>query len=222
MDEEPSKPADSRPAKPDDTGTAKKPDEKPAANLEKVDLLKLVNLQRPELVIKGRWRYVGKALVSPLDEMARVQIPYVPPEEYDLRIVAERKQGIDTVTIGVVLPNYRTFVTIDAGSTNGYYSGMQGIDGLSLLRRSEYKVVGPLMVKGKPNTIVCKVRRQEIAVIVNGRTIVDYRDDFRRLICGQDWEGTIPQVFVLGSWQSSYHFTAVELTPLSGEGKVVE
>jgi hypothetical protein len=221
-EDEPTKPADSPPDKPDDKASPKKPDDKPAANLAKVDLLKLVNLQRQELVVKGRWRYVGKALVSPLDDMARIQIPYVPPEEYDIRVVAERKQGVDTMVIGLVLPKYRTFVNIDAGNNIGYHSGFQGIDGLSLVRRLDYKVAGPQMVKGRPNTIFCKVRKQDVSVAVNDREIVRYQGDFSRLRCGQDWEGPIPQVFILGSWQSSYHFTAVELTPLSVEGKVLE
>jgi hypothetical protein len=202
--------------------SASKPDQLGAANLAKVDLLKLINPLKPRHMVKGEWRFDDKALVSPLDEFARVQVPYAPPEEYDLRVVAERLQGDDTFVIGLPLPVGRTFINLDAGPSVGYYSGLQGIDAVPLIARDEGKVSGQVLKDGKPNTIVCKVRKQSLTLMVNGRFLVEYSGDYRRLECGPDWDSPQAKAVILGSWQTSYRLTEVELTPVSGAGKVIE
>jgi hypothetical protein len=187
-----------------------------------VDLLKLANPIKNKYAVKGRWHFNGKTLVSPLDENARIQLPYVQPEEYELRVVVQHKQGQETMALGLPLPDFRTFVIFDAGSTNGYYSGFQLVDGLSLRLRNEYLVRGPVLTKGSPSTILCKVGREELTVTVNERVIAQYAGNFQRLRCKEEWEGPIKGVPTLGSWQGSYHFSAVELTPVSGPGRPLE
>jgi hypothetical protein len=221
--EQPPAPPVKRDDPPPPAAEPEKPDNKEQPpDLSKVDLLKLVSPPRSRDVVKGKWNMSGKTLVSPLDPEARIQIPYLPPEEYDLRIVAERKQGPDCVCVGFPVPGLRTFMNIDAGNNIGYVSGLQGIDAVPMMARRDGSFYGPLMVKGRKNTIEIKVRRQSITIIVNNRTIVNYTGDFRRLQCGDGWEAPLQGAFIIGTWKSSYHFSAIELTPVSGPGKVVD
>jgi hypothetical protein len=102
-------------------------------------------------------------------------------------------------------------------------SGVQTVDGVSLRNRTEAKYQGPVMVRGKPTTIVCKVRKQELGVTANDRPLFQYEGDFRRIAGpAKDWDVPTPQVFVLGTWQCSYQFSAVEITPVSGPGKILD
>lgn len=228
VEEEP-KPREQPPAppvkkeEPPPAAEQEKPDNKEQPpDLSKVDLLKLVSPPRSRDVVKGKWSMSGKALVSPLDPEARIQIPYLAPEEYDLRIVTERKQGPDCVCVGFPVPGLRTFMNIDAGNNIGYVSGLQGIDQIPMMARNEGAVRGPLMIKGRKNTIEIKVRRQSITILVNNRQIVHYTGDFQRLRAGDNWDAPLQGAFIIGTWKSSYHFYAIEVTPVSGPGKVVE
>jgi len=62
-----------------------------------VDLLMLIDANRD--AIAGKWSSKGKTLVSPPNQLDRLQIPYIPPDEYDLLVVVERKEGNDTISI---------------------------------------------------------------------------------------------------------------------------
>ena len=66
-----------------------------------VDLLKLI---RPDKdAVKGKWSFQGDTLISPADALARVKIPYEPPEEYDLTVVTERKTGNNSLVVGLMV-----------------------------------------------------------------------------------------------------------------------
>src|SRR5262249_27157828 len=84
-----------------------------ATQAGEVDLLALVRLD--ENVVSGTWKKTNEgALLSPAEPEARVQIPYAPPEEYDLRVVALRKSSdFRSFHIGLVAGGRQFLVTLD-------------------------------------------------------------------------------------------------------------
>jgi hypothetical protein len=64
---------------------------------EAPQLLKLVDPARDAAA--GAWRAEKGALVSAASPRARVEIPWRPPEEYDLKVTFVRRQGSEDVAI---------------------------------------------------------------------------------------------------------------------------
>lgn len=77
-----------------------------------VDLLALIDLKKDAVL--GDWTLSGGVLTSPLvKDYARAQIPYVPPEEYDLEIAVRREGSMEGLSIGLVGGGRQFLLTVD-------------------------------------------------------------------------------------------------------------
>jgi hypothetical protein len=91
--------------------------------------------------VEGVWKNDGGALVSAKAAHARCEIPWKAPEEYDLRAVFTRREGVDDVAILLPWKNATFLWTIRA------------------------------LENGVPNTAVFRVRKDGIASILKGDRI---------------------------------------------------
>lgn len=186
--------------------------EEPAAAEGAVDLLSEIELPKGQL--NGRWTIQDGALISPMtrgDIPAKLTIPVRPPESFQLIVVMERLQGQDSITFGFPVGGQDVMVCIDG--YGGIYSGINLID-RATADRNESSRRGPFLRNGEPNTIVCTVGPDSVHATVNGKTAVDWRGDVRRLSLDRRWpHGPLGQI-ELGSWQTSYRITRLELRPL--------
>ncbi len=69
-------------------------EDKPASSKKKakpIDLLKMVDPVRH--AAGGKWLIQKQGLISNSEGICKLMIPYQPPEEYDLEIVAQRVRG---------------------------------------------------------------------------------------------------------------------------------
>src|SRR6185503_6591587 len=97
---------------------------KPAAP-RAVDLLALVDPKRDG--VSGDYVMDGRTLVTPAaTDYARIQIPYVPPAEYDLVMEVERTQGDNCLAIGLV--GQQQFVCVLDGGFGTDNSALDVID----------------------------------------------------------------------------------------------
>ena len=70
----------------------------------------------------------------------------------------------------------------------------------------------------KPRTVLCSVRKGSIQVSVDGRTLIRWRADYGRVSLPTKWQVSDKRLGFLGSWKSSFHFSRIVLTPVSGRG----
>ncbi|MGH2690166.1 MAG: hypothetical protein ACRDKW_15375, partial [Actinomycetota bacterium] len=84
----------------------------PSTGSKTIDLLKLVDPAKDS--VQGAWRFEGTALVTGPARFSRLQIPYVPPAEYDLRAVVERKDGSNSIVFGLVAGGRQFCFVLDA------------------------------------------------------------------------------------------------------------
>jgi hypothetical protein len=182
---------------------------------EGVDLLKLID---PETdAIQATWKSVDGKLISPPDPMARVQVPYAPPEEYDLHLVVERnQQAPESVNLGLVAGGSRVMVYIDGW--DGTRSCLGALRGAT---EAEATYKGKILEEDRPNTIVCSVRKKRLTVTVNGTAIIDWVADYRRTCLDPSWTTPNPKALVLGTYRTRYLISKCLLVPVSGEGKAL-
>ena len=146
-----------------------------------VDLLAWIDPAEHSVPPKSRWTLKGKTLVSAgnLDDQrfTRLQIPCVPPAEYDLTVAVECRTPGGPFAIGLVAGGRQFVVALDAASVAAGLFG--GKDSHALAARSPNDRLawkGAPFVEGKPSTIVCSVRRTALRVTVNGQVAIDWRN----------------------------------------------
>jgi len=180
-----------------------------------IDLLKLVDPKQDR--VAGEWAFDGRTLVSPALPFGRITVPYVPPEEYDLRIVAERAGTGNSLSVGLV-GGGRQFLLIIDGMVPEAKSGLDLVDGRAFYDNATTHL-GQLLGDGRTGSILISVRKKRVQVSVDGRSVVDWKADFARVSLWPSWTMPRADTLFLGAWTSPQRVHRLELTPVTGQGK---
>lgn len=183
----------------------------PGKGAPPVDLLKLIDPKRD--AVEGEWKFEEGVLVTSTIAFGRVQIPYAPPEEYDLRVVAERKSKVNSIVLGLVAGGRQFAVMIDAFG-HDTTSGVDRVDDKAF-PDNETAFKGVLLTNDKPSTILVSVRKASLVVTVDGRKIVDWKADYKRASLYPNWVVPRKDALFLGAWTSLYRIHALELMPMT-------
>ena len=182
-----------------------------------IDLLKLIEPARD--TVQGEWKLERGALVCVRKlPWARLQIPYIPPDEYDLVVVAERQEGLEAINIGLVRGGTLFHVVLDGFAHKGLQSGLSTLDG-KWADANETTVKGQLFTNGTPSMVVCSVREAGVKVTVDGREVIDWTGDYGRLGNIKPLEMPEPRALYIHSYQCRYRFSRYELRLVSGRGR---
>lgn len=182
-----------------------------------VDLLKLIDPKRD--AISGEWKKEKDSLLMPAGtSMVWLQIPYLPPDEYDLRIVATRKAGTKDLFLGVVGGGRPTVIHIDGGYA-GSKGGIQTIDGKSWEDNESTYRDQKFFSDDKPHTVMVSVRKKELTVSIDGKTVIQWKADYSKL--SGESQVPNPKALALANWESSFEFIQIQLATISGTGKQI-
>lgn len=180
-----------------------------------VNLMKLIDLKKDAL--SGTWTVDGNSLVSPAGDNRRLQIPYDPPEEYDLKIVAARRGGPNAALImGLVGGNRQFCMDLDGwdGSTGGL-ALMDGKGGNANETTFRTKVFSDDGAK----TLVWQVRKDKVVFSADGRKLLEWKADYRRLSNPAVYVFPSKRALYLVTWYAGVHFRQILLFPVSGQGQ---
>lgn len=184
-----------------------------------VNLLQMIDPKRD--AVNGVWSFEDGVLVDRGEQTLALQIPYQPPEEYDLFVSVKRMGGTDSVGIGVVVAGSQGVVCIDGYPTNGMVlTGFELLDGKILRDQATPAYKGKQLIEGdKPAAIVIQVRRTSLTLIVNGKKIGSVDVAAGKLSNRPDSGTPDPKALFIGGWNGKMGFTDIRITPLSGPGK---
>lgn len=166
--------------------------------------------------VEGQWTFDGPVLVTPNAKFGRLQLWYVPPAEYDLRMVAERTAGANSIVLGLVSGGRQCMVAIDAFEHDPA-SGLEMVDGRSFAE-NETGVPGRLLENGKRGTVEVAVRKGGVAVTVNGKKIIDWKGEPDQLSLHAKWKMPHKDALWIGAFGCVYRVHELTLTPVTGEG----
>lgn len=175
-----------------------------------VNLLDLIDLKLD--TVWGRWETTAQGLLMPAAEAVRVQVPYSPGDDYELRLVAARKSGGGGLFIGLVVDGRQTMVVIDGGGG----SGLHLLDGKTV-EQNDTRHGGTVFADERPKTIVCTVHSARVRVAADGQTLIDWHGDPRRLSIEPRMALPDELGLALAGWNTSYLLSVVELRPLPPE-----
>ena len=191
--------------------TAKKPAEPPVPPVTSIDLLSMLDVNRD--TTRGLWLRSKSGLISVPGKINAIQFPFSPPEEYELHITAERIKEGEDLQIGVVCGQRQCVIILDGWG--GQTSGISWVDG-RWGNENETTYRGRVLADNGPAHLIVTVRKQQIQVVADKRTIIDWRGDENRLSLKDD-RGVRPGALFLGTFRiGSYRIDEVRLTPLSG------
>jgi serine/threonine-protein kinase len=180
-----------------------------------IDLLALVDPARD--AVKGSWKLEKGRLVSDEENAARLELPYLPPEEYDFKVVFTRKTGNDAVN--QIVPHAATVFVWQMGAFENTVFGISEINGRRANENATTLERERCLETGREYTSILEVRRNRVTASLNGQKLVDWKTNYQDLGMNDDWRLRTDAVPGLGCWGSSTEFRMIELREVSGRGR---
>jgi hypothetical protein len=176
-----------------------------------IDLLDHVELRRD--VVCGAWGYQGPALFTASLPFGRLQIRCIPPEEYDLKLVALRKHGVDSLDIGFVHGGRQGVLRIDG--QEGQFTWIE-LDTSPTLSSNPTASAGKRLRWNRPTSILLSVRRSGVSVVVDGVRLVDWKGDPSQLRLSPEFRVPQRDTLFIGSSETMFRIDELTLLPVSG------
>jgi len=180
----------------------------------RVDLLALIDPGRDSL--EGEWRLEEDSLVAPDSETARLEIPYMPPEQYDLVLTGQRVSGEDGLCLGILVGGRQCQVVVDGHSGEAFVSG---VDGLKDGERPERLHHGQVISDEEQVTIICAVRKvgaeHAVSVECDGAEILRWQGHDERLSLSPTECPAHNRILFLGTRSSSFRINEMQLIPIT-------
>ena len=189
-----------------------------AATADEIDLLPLIDVERD--AVAGRWRLEDGVLTAPKQYGARIEIPYEPPVEYRLTVIAEPLGEPNGLILGQRSGENRFLVLTGYANGDPPSSAIENINnqnvdtGPTTVRRKLFR-------QGRASQVVCTVRKDSVTVVVDGVEIIRWQGDSSALSLSDYWNTPTENALFIGAYDSPYRITRVGLTPLTGEGRVL-
>lgn len=173
------------------------------------------------VTLPQEWRFEDKALMTPLRRrsMERIPILYTPPQEYDLAMTVERLQGAEGLHVGLRHEKASFVLVLDAFRDGSYYSGIDTIDGKEFRRNDTTVTSRCFPTPRQSHTLHCTVRNTGVRVFLNGKAIMDWQGPYERLRTSGPMAFPHAEGLYLGSFETQYRITRLDLIPVTGEGK---
>jgi hypothetical protein len=179
-----------------------------------IDLLKLIDPAKDS--VATQWKVENGVLSNGMNFRSRLQIPYQPPEEYDLTYLLTTAGDGNPMAFGLVGGGVQFLVLLEGW-------------GRHMIGTADKKELNPPFTKalnygagdalGRENTIVISVRKAGFYFTVNGTKSISWSGSFTKLANPADWAVPDPKALYIGAWDRPLEIRKIALTPISGQGK---
>ena len=187
---------------------------------EAVDLLALFDVERD--AVSGKWQRADDRLESNKQYGARIELPYRPPDEYLLTVIAEPLDEPNGLILGQRLGGRRFLVLLNfAQGENLPASAIENVDGRNV-NNNATTLRASLFHKDRPSAISIAVREDSVTVTCDGREIIHWTGDPSRLSLSDYWKTPNDEALFLGAYDCRYRFHRVELVPITGTGQAIQ
>jgi hypothetical protein len=164
-------------------------------------------------VVSGTWLREGSALVSQEGKPARVQLPYHPPSEYDVRIEFARKSA--NFCVNLILSKDGSAFTL-VMQRDGFF-GFEKIRGEDYHKNASMRRLdGPLKV-GKPYVVIVEVRKSGVKMTCDGHALSEWTA-YEELTMNRDWKLPDPAAIGVGTWDGGAAIRRLEVREVTGRG----
>jgi hypothetical protein len=185
------------------------PKKKPADGA--IDLIALLDLKKD--VVTGKWRLEkGELRCEEGGGVPRVQIPYIPPREYDFLVTFRQPKLHNGISLIMPNPNggsFFWFLGNGDGTAYGFF-------------RNPYKqgIHPDLLQTDKLHTTVVEVREATVRGLVDGKEMMKLETDFSDLSADR-WRKIDDVRLLAVACDDPTVFTSVRVVEVTGKGKKI-
>jgi serine/threonine protein kinase len=183
-----------------------------------VHLLPLVSPVRDR--VSGEWSESNSRLSCGSAPFSRLQLPYLPPEEYDLLVVLVRKTGFGDINL--LLTHKGTPFLWAMGAVGNSIFGFATINGAWADSNPTTRHGTNCLDNGQVYTVVVQVRKDGVHAYVNGRLKSSWKTDYRDMGSDENWGLPDSRFLGLGTYESPAEFRRIDLLEVTGHGRALE
>lgn len=184
---------------------------------ESIDLLSMIDVDQD--AVAGQWQKVDGVLESPKCYGARIEIPFEPPSEYELTVIATPLDEPNGLILGQLAQGNRFLALVNHNvQQDKAASALENVDGRNV-RSNSTSLMADLLQKDRPSQVIVTVRKDSVVVRCDGRTIINWQGKPEQLSLGDYWKTPNENALFLGAYDCRYRFSRVSIAPISGEGK---
>ncbi len=178
----------------------------------------VLGLVRPPLDrVSGDWSLEGAKLSCGSAPFTRLQLPYRPPEEYDLLVEFRRGSGFGDINL-LLSRRGRQFLWAMGAVGNSIF-GFGAIQGKWADANPTTRHESPSLVIGEPYTVVVQVRKNGLWAYVNGKLKSHWMTDSSDLSSDGDWGLPDSTRIGLGTYESRAEFVRIQVLDVAGAGR---
>jgi serine/threonine protein kinase len=185
-----------------------------------IDLLPLVDISRDAGV--GNWKRVADGVACENPAGANVlQLPYEPPDEYDFEIEFTTTGGGLNVNQYVAASGTMFAWKLNSHNVSPPLYGFEMLDGKFAKDNKEAATQIPDSIKdGQRYRSTVEVRRGSLRTLLDGKELVKWTGDFKRLSIEDSTPMKFPNRIGIGSWRRPVTFHAVRVREIGETGKL--
>ncbi|MDB5358474.1 MAG: hypothetical protein JWN24_4927 [Phycisphaerales bacterium] len=182
-----------------------------------VDLLARFDAGRD--VVYGKWTFRDGEITSGDGVDTRVELPYVPGEEYDFRVVFTRVSGNSAFDQLCRLGDQSFEWEIGYDRNTAF--GFQDLDGAHIDRNGSAVRVPKCVENGRTYVSIVKVRKGRIEGWLNGQLVKTMDVTGVRLSLPEQWLLRHPECLGVGTYANPIVFHEIEVIEVTGKGKLL-
>jgi hypothetical protein len=195
------------------------------SNSQSIDLLALVDPKRD--AVKGQWTLTPEGLATTLGvdgSAARLQLPYVAPEEFDFEIEFTPTNGDNRVSQIVAARGSDFLWSVNSKLNGGVKAGVERLDEKSLTSRIEASAMRPeaMLVNGRRYRSRVEVRNGVVRGFLDDEKLTEFKGDFKRLSTQPGQQLPDPRRLGLDVYHRAVTFHKITVREVTGRGTVVE
>lgn len=185
-----------------------------AAKSSEVDLLNRIQVSKD--AVAGTWGFQDRVLITSQVPSGRLQVPCLPPEEYDLNLTVMRKRGTGSLNLGLPWGGRQAMVMVDGidGHTTCLQLG-EGYDPASNQTTFREK----LFKWNRRSVVSVSVRKGGITLNVDGKKIFQWAGDPAELYVQPGFFVPNPSSLFIGTWETIFRVEEMVLVPVQGNPK---
>ena len=192
----------------------------------RLDPVKPAILDLLPLIVPAKDQVVGQWSLNPAGELlsdttadARLQIPYKPPAEYDLRISFTRATGNDAMA-PILVGGGHQFQFFVAGFNNTV-CGFDSVNGLDPSQNETTNKRSAWLKNGQRYEALFQVRRSGAEAFLDGKHISEMKTNFSNVMIDDRFALKNQGVLGLGTYRSQVVFHRVAVVEISGKGTML-
>jgi hypothetical protein len=175
-----------------------------------IDLLPLFDFTKD--APGGKWSITNNALQCTAVKYACIQIPYSPPEEYDLRTTFVRTEGDAPITLLLESHNKSFGFSLDV-------KGEARFERVAGKIAKDNPTNAPVAVSNNHRyTLTVQVRNDSVRALLDDKLVTQWKTDYKDLARYELWKLPVEKLCGLGVNNARATFYSVELIEISGKG----